>query len=288
MKAVYIFSQIARFTASLFSIAGGFIYTQKTVSVIIDNGYSALITAILLTILEAGTIVFVYTAFRIILFKKTFPVIYIIPALGFLTITFILTTNGAVMWLRQETDIKKEIQADLIRDIEIEKDSISILLQENKLIYDSLAKAELHEYKTAREMQTEKLRFYASEISRLQKVLQDEKTDKRTIADMEIRGAEQKFTDNKEKYWWLAFIIMSAVVYFNFLTAFLEYKKRSFKQEPNISPKEKTSLREEKQSDDELKTKIILLKKTGMKQIQISKELNINPSKISRILNGKK
>lgn len=275
---------IARITASLFSIAGGYVYTVNTVGLITNNNpLKHIIASTLLVLLEVGGVMFLAKSIKDVLLKKRQVYIYIIPAIAFMSLSFILTTNGAVMWLKEKSDKQESLINSYKNEIDKNVFIYEKAIKKNKAIYDSIANEKLNKWKTARELQIAKLQFYASEIARLEKNKTENRNSKLQNLQTAISDNKVAIKHNSKKYYWLAVIIMLSVLYFNFLLVWLKNKKSKqkkidydIKKVPNI---DQTIIN----TPTDIKTRILELAGT-MKQKDIAEKLGVHPSKVSRTI----
>ncbi|MCF6185444.1 MAG: hypothetical protein L3J56_12650 [Bacteroidales bacterium] len=282
MKGLIFYINIARIIASALSVAGGFIYLKDIISLILTSHIISFVFAVIfLLIIEIGSVLFLYISLKDIVLYRKISFLFIIPALAFMSLSFVLTTNGAVLWIRLEKDKTTEIISDFNKVSNESTGYYDNLIAINKATYDSIANVPLHKWKTARIMQTKKLQFYASEINRLQKEKELKISEFKKDKNTKIKENKKTVKTGSTKYYFFAFIIMLSVIYFNFMHVFLSVKKKNKQIERADNKLFNTYKKLEKRDVSE--SDIVTLLKEGLKGKDIAEMTGLHPSKISRI-----
>ncbi len=319
-KNFILFIHVARILASIISLAGGYVFIYKYVFDTVSNAIvSHVITSIVLVFIEAVSISMLTVGFTNVYERQwKLYTVFLLIAFMFLSISFVVTTNGAEEWVNIKKDKTVEIAVDYSIAIENNEVKYTGLIDKYRLSHDSIRTLKIHPYLSVRQQRTEEMKHLSSLISYYTDRLNKEKEIYLNNKKKDITANIKDTENTKFIYFILASIVILGVFIFNFLLVFMKYNKPETKTEnisseinkfQNVSSEIKnfkSEISDESEifseineiinislddkikiiidSNDDIETKVKKLKTAGIKQYKIAELLNLSKSKVTRIL----
>jgi len=202
IKIIHLFLHILRFAISGASIyAGWHIVTKKFSEIIEISEISIIASAFLLLIIEVGSVLFIsyatyffYTKEKGKRDRKLSLQLFIIASV-FLGVSFFVSANGASALFEKHQDKYTEIKTSFKEQKTSSNAYYSKLISETRAKYDSLVDLPAEQYKTARLMQTQKLKTYSTLLLKYQDLQAKSKTEIKTTENAELQKNDSEISE---------------------------------------------------------------------------------------------